>query len=160
MATMNRYEVTQASDKDVAHGDLEDWLYSQGIMAFTFELGKEHDPDDPTPIFEANLEPILYLIDISDNLSQAFLPEWTMMYYMAADNSLSSEISDDLNQMKQIGSNDELNIIALADRSGDADTKAYFVSKDELELIQLSEINSSWKNEVRMERQSTMESFI
>ncbi len=159
MATMNGYTPQQASKQYVTHGDAEDWLYSQGVMSFTFELGTEDDPEDPLPVLEANLAPCLYLIDIADNLSRAHLPQWTMMYYMAGDNSLSSEVADDLRQMKQVGSNKEMNIIALTDKVDDSDSRAYYVEKDGLENIALSEINASWGDELDMASQDTMESF-
>ncbi len=92
MAQMNGYTAQQASKQYIAHGDCEDWLFSQGVMSFTFELGTEDNPADPLPVLEQNLDACLYLIDIADNLSRAQLPQWTMMYYMAGDNSLSSEI--------------------------------------------------------------------
>ncbi len=47
MAAMNGYKVQQASEQYIAHGDAEDWLYSQGVMSFTFELGTEDDSADP-----------------------------------------------------------------------------------------------------------------
>ena len=40
------------------------------------------------------------------------IPEWGFYVYMAGDNTLYDELTDDLNEMKMVGSNDDLNIIA------------------------------------------------
>lgn len=44
--------------------------------------------------------------------------KWTVMVYMAADNSLSSYAQYDLAEMKAVGSNENLNIVAFLDRRG------------------------------------------
>lgn len=43
--------------------------------------------------------------------------EWTYMVYMAADNNLSEAAMADLNEMEQIGSSNQINIVAQADFS-------------------------------------------
>ena len=45
------------------------------------------------------------------------IPEWGFYVYMAGDNTLYDELTDDLNEMKMVGSNEDLNIIALTDPS-------------------------------------------
>ena len=40
------------------------------------------------------------------------IPEWGFYVYMAGDNTLYDELTDDLNEMKMVGSSDELDIVA------------------------------------------------
>jgi len=56
--------------------------------------------------------------------------KWTIMVYLAGDNDLESAGSVDLAEMKQIGSNDDLNIIAQFDRAGSkVQTRRYYLRK-------------------------------
>ena len=56
--------------------------------------------------------------------------KWTIMIYLAGDNDLESAGSVDLAEMKQIGSNDDLNLIAQFDRAGSrAQTRRYYLRK-------------------------------
>ena len=60
------------------------------------------------------------------------IPEWGFYVYMAGDNTLYDELNDDLNEMKMVGSNNDLNIVALTDRNFDDDSKLYHVLKHNL----------------------------
>jgi carboxypeptidase T len=76
MATWNGYTPQAAADLYIASGDTVDWVYGQHkVFGFTFEL----DPTSmwnggfypgqrviPT-VFQKNLRPALYLIDLADN---------------------------------------------------------------------------------------------
>ena len=56
--------------------------------------------------------------------------QWTVMVYLAGDNNLDSAGVIDLKEMKKVGSNDRINVIAQFDRQGrDIATKRYFVRK-------------------------------
>jgi hypothetical protein len=44
--------------------------------------------------------------------------KWTVMVYLAGDNNLDSAGVSDLNEMKQVGSNNDLNVLAQFDRAG------------------------------------------
>ena len=44
------------------------------------------------------------------------IPEWGIYVYMAGDNSLYEEVDDDLNEMKMVGSNSDLEIVALTNQ--------------------------------------------
>jgi len=44
--------------------------------------------------------------------------EWTVMVYLAGDNSLSSAAPADLAEMKQVGSSEQLHVLAQVDRAG------------------------------------------
>ena len=76
------------------------------------------------------------LIFPSGNFSKAEIediPEWGFYVYMAGDNSLYEEVEDDLNEMKMVGSNDNLEIVVLSDQNMNDDSHAYHVIKHDLE---------------------------
>jgi hypothetical protein len=54
---------------------------------------------------------------------------WTVMVYMAGDNSLDPEGSLDLREMKKAGSTDEINIIAQFDRASGHIARRYYLRK-------------------------------
>jgi len=78
MATWNGYQPQQSSDLYIASGDTTDWAYGEHkIVSFTFELdpansgwgsGGFYPGADVIPQVQAkNLDPVLYLIEYSDN---------------------------------------------------------------------------------------------
>jgi carboxypeptidase T len=77
MAQWNGYKPEQASDLYIAAGDTTDWAYGEhGIFAFTFELSPSRwaGPFGFYPgakvldkVFDANLKPCLYLMEVADN---------------------------------------------------------------------------------------------
>lgn len=76
MATWNGYTPQQSSDLYIASGDTTDWAYGERkIISFTFELdpgqygGGGFYPGAGVikPVFEKNLEPMLYLLGYADN---------------------------------------------------------------------------------------------
>lgn len=80
---------------------------------------------------------------------------WTFMVYMMGDTNLEPYALDDLAEMASVGSSDELNVVAMVDRSPDytadgvlnlddwEDTKLLEVQQDELvELADLGELNT------------------
>ena len=88
------------------------------------------------------------------------LPEWGFYVYMAGDNTLYQEVTDDLNEMKMVGSNDNLEIVALTDQLLGNDSHAYRVIKHGLEETPLSNINSTWENEIDMGDGETLKDFM
>lgn len=92
MAAWNRYTPQQSSDLYITSGDTVDWAYGAlGIFAFTFELspsgggfggaGFYPGPNAIATTFQANLRPILYLMDLADDpLRAQFAPESTLFY--------------------------------------------------------------------------------
>ncbi len=64
--------------------------------------------------------------------------QWTFMVYLDSDNNLEGAGIEDLNEMEEIGSNDDINIVVLMDRCEGYDTsngdwedwRYYFVTKD------------------------------
>lgn len=76
MAKMTGYKPQQSSDLYVATGDTCDWAWgAKGIYAFTFELTPKSMWDGGfypgagvvSRVFQANIRPALYLIDLSDD---------------------------------------------------------------------------------------------
>jgi carboxypeptidase T len=76
MAAWNGYTPQAASDLYIASGDTTDWAYGElGIFAFTFELtptslfggGFYPEPRVIQPTFNANLKPLLYMLEFADN---------------------------------------------------------------------------------------------
>ena len=54
---------------------------------------------------------------------------WTVMVYMAGDNSLDPEGIQDLTEMKKVGSTDKLNIVAQFDRAAGHVARRYYLRK-------------------------------
>ena len=88
------------------------------------------------------------------------IPEWGFYVYMAGDNTLYDELTDDLNEMKMVGSNNDLNIVALTDRNLDDDSKLYHVLKHNLVEKNLTEVNDTWENELDMGNGDTLRDFL
>jgi Clostripain family len=56
--------------------------------------------------------------------------DWTLMVYLCGDNNLSSAGAVDLNEMKKVGSNDRINVVAQYDRAGHkVQTMRYYLRK-------------------------------
>jgi hypothetical protein len=67
--------------------------------------------------------------EISDSTDYEEKAKWTIINYCAADNNLESYISADINEIEQVGSGENVNIVALLDDSKGCRT--YHVQKDE-----------------------------
>ncbi|MCW3493329.1 clostripain-related cysteine peptidase [Microbacterium sp. SSM24] len=80
---------------------------------------------------------------------------WTFLVYMMGDTNLEPYALDDLTEMASVGSSDDLNVVAMVDRSPDyssdgvlnlddwEDTKLFEVQQDEfVELADLGELNT------------------
>lgn len=56
------------------------------------------------------------------------MKQWTVMVYLAGDNNLDAAGVDDLAEMKKVGSNDDINVVAQFDRRGNGiGTARYFL---------------------------------
>ena len=100
------------------------------------------------------------LISKSRGIEGEEIPEWGFYVYMAGDNTLYEELDDDLNEMKMIGSNENLEIVTLTDQILSNDSHAYHVIKDGLEHTSLNQINNTWENEVDMGNKNTLRDFM
>lgn len=58
------------------------------------------------------------------------LKKWTFMHYAAADNNLDPYITGDVNEMENVGSDANTNIVALLDHTGTEGAKTYYITKD------------------------------
>jgi carboxypeptidase T len=76
MSAWNKYTPQQSSDLYIASGDTTDWAYgTHGIFAFTFELspssmfggGFYPSPSVIEPTFNANLKPLLYMLEFAND---------------------------------------------------------------------------------------------
>ena len=88
------------------------------------------------------------------------IPEWGVYVYMAGDNTLYNELTDDLNEMKMVGSNEDLEIVALTDKINNNDSHAYHILQHNLEERNLDEINNTWENELDMGDGDTLRDFL
>jgi len=60
---------------------------------------------------------------------------WTILVYMDGDNNLSQAALDDLEEMKAVGSSDNVKIVVQLDLTNDITTKRYLVEKGSTKLI-------------------------
>ncbi len=96
------------------------------------------------------------IVVLDDPEAKDELPEWTFMVYLDADNNLEEAGIDDLNEMEEVGSSDDVNIVVQMDRidgydptNGDwTDCRRFYIEKDldtdritSPEIEQLGEIN-------------------
>ena len=88
------------------------------------------------------------------------IPEWGFYVYMAGDNTLYEEVDDDLNEMKMVGSNENLEIVALTDQAFNDDSHAYHIVKHGFEETPLNLINSTWNDELDMGNGDTLRDFM
>ena len=55
--------------------------------------------------------------------------KWTFMVYMAGDNNLSEAGDVDLEEMRQVGSTSDVNVLVEFDNAGNLGTKRYHVQR-------------------------------
>jgi hypothetical protein len=55
--------------------------------------------------------------------------EWTVLVWMAGDNNLEDAALDDLEELKQVGSSEAINVLVQLDRMSDQGTRRYHVRK-------------------------------
>ena len=74
--------------------------------------------------------------------------EWTYMVFLNGDNNLDSYGTKDVNEMKLIGSNDQLNIIVQQDGAKQGDTRRLFVKKNAIDTLEnMGEVDmGDWHN--------------
>ena len=85
---------------------------------------------------------------------------WTYMVYMSGDSSLASNVPDDIQEMQKVGSGDGLEIIVLADTAGMDDTSLVRILPGDRQEFPLSEIDSTWGNELDLGQASTLSKFV
>ena len=86
--------------------------------------------------------------------------KWTVMIYMSGDSSLSDNVLDDLEEMKDVGSGNGLEIIVLSDRSGVGDSHVYRILEGDVEDIPTTDIDPTWDDELNLGDPDTLSSFV
>ncbi|MFO7619148.1 MAG: clostripain-related cysteine peptidase, partial [Thermoplasmata archaeon] len=85
---------------------------------------------------------------------------WTFMVYMSGDSSLSDQIPSDLQEMKKVGSGENLDIIVLLDSAGDGDSSLARILKNGREDLSLSSIDPTWGSELNMGDPDTLVQYV
>ena len=138
-------------------GSIEDYGYGIAVDATgnCYVTGSTYSTDFPTqdPLYPNNA-------GVGDafvsKISMDSMAEWTFFVYLGADNSLSSFADADLEEMQQVGSDSNVNVVTLVDQHGHHDTHFYKVGYGSLTETSLSEIDPTWIDEVDMSDPSTL----
>ncbi len=74
--------------------------------------------------------------------------KWTFMVYLAGDNNLSTAGDNDLEEMRQIGSTDDVNVVVEFDNAGSLGTNRYRIQRDgeDEDVVSLGETDSGDPN--------------
>ena len=74
--------------------------------------------------------------------------KWTFMVYLAGDNNLSTAGDNDLEEMRQVGSTDDLNIVVEFDNAGNLGTNRFRIQRDgeNEDVVALGETDSGDPN--------------
>ena len=88
---------------------------------------------------------------------------WTVITYLSSGSQggadLSMYVDENTNRIKEVGSSTQISLVTLADKSGNGDTHTYFIKPNQLVGIELSDIESSWTNEVDVGDPSNLIAF-
>ncbi|MGM0609135.1 MAG: clostripain-related cysteine peptidase [Candidatus Muiribacteriota bacterium] len=74
---------------------------------------------------------ILFLFLFSTVSFSQDVKEWTVMILINGDNNLSSYGADDIREMEQVGSTDDVNIVVEYDAFGNVPTKRYYIEESD-----------------------------
>ena len=84
--------------------------------------------------------------------------KWTFMVYLDADNNLESYGHSDLNEMKAVGSDPNINIVVLWDGRGNGDGELYYVKAGSVDTFPVSDAGIA--DEPAMSDPDTLDSFL
>ena len=113
---------------------------------------------------------LLFLLLLSNPLSPVLLnakshnavgrdnKKWTFMVYLDADNNLESYGHSDLNEMKAVGSDSNINIVVLWDGRGNGDGALYYVNAGSVDTFPVSDAGIA--DEPAMSDPDTLDSFL
>jgi len=146
----------------VENGLVVKWVEDKGASLLHVSAGVEK-------AYYAETREIKNLAHASANKPAPPLPQplknWTFVIYLNADNNLMSYGLDDVNEMEAVGSQDWMNIVVLFDGNSNGDSCLYYIQQDSnpstitSPTIPLSQVNSSWTNELNMGAVSTVVDF-
>ena len=85
---------------------------------------------------------------------------WTVAIYISADNTLSDNVQDDMDEITQAGIADNVRVVALVDQSSVGDSRLLTFSNGAWNTRQLTVVNASWGNELSMGAPSTLRDFV
>lgn len=86
-------------------------------------------------------------------------PSWTVLVYMAADNNLTAEALKDLNEMEQVGSTADLNVVVQYDGYANGDSRRYYMTQDSDSSVVHSPVIEPL-GEVDMSDPAVLQSFV
>ncbi len=116
------------------------------------------------PMFMGGLGPSYETVRAQDGgttaQAEGDIGKWTVMVYMSGDSSLSTNVLDDLEEMKDVGSGNGLEIIVLSDRSGEGDSHIFHILEGEEVEIPTSDIDPTWGDELNLGDPDTLSSFV
>ena len=92
-----------------------------------------------------------------ESYSEKPTAKWTVMYYMCGDSNMNIYIDPLLDNLSKIGSNDNLNIVCLADKKGVGNSRLLYINESG-NLIELNE-KFGWPAEVDLSNLETFELF-
>lgn len=89
--------------------------------------------------------------------SKNTMANWTVMYYMCGDSYMNYYMDFILDNISEIGSDDELNIVGLVDKKKPGNSVLFYISESG-EIVELNEVYG-WPEEVDMKSLNTLELF-
>lgn len=98
-----------------------------------------------------NTNKISFLEDENDN--------WTVMIYLDGDNNFCKYAQQELDEIREVQLQNDITIVVLFDERGEDNAHCYLFG-EETEEISLNRMHRSWKNEVNMGDQHTLQNFV
>ncbi len=148
---MYHLSVYLSRDQTIDKGDL--LVFSNNFSSQEGSLVIDSNSLSVTPgkfylIFKASVEDSIQDLQIEPFTIQAPERNWTVMVYMAGDNdlsikkpSISSALSDDIEEMEEVGSSDDVNVLTLADTFLGTASLYYVKPGEAEELTDMGEVD-------------------
>lgn len=110
------------------------------IITSLFTLSLRAEPSDNFMLFDDN-----EIYEESALPQKSFSRQWTFIVYIAADNDLRSFAANNIKQMAQLGSNDNINIAVQLDiriTGNQKITRRYFIDKNKIYHLNINEAST------------------
>ncbi len=88
------------------------------------------------------------------------IANWTVMVYMSGDSSLSDKVAEDIDEMALVGSDDSLQIVALADRNEIGDSLFFHITESGPEEYAPNHVDPLWGTELNMGQPDILSTFV